>query len=64
MWPTFLFLNEAYSLVILTAARWSIYQEFAYYITPLIRGSLFGMFNQDDESYAVVPSVTYSVNPI
>ena len=58
---TFLFLNEAYSLGMLTAARWSIYQEFAYDITPLIKGCLFGIFNPDDGSYAVVPSVTYSV---
>lgn len=58
---TFLFLPEAYSLGMLTAARWSIYQEFAYDITPLIRGSLFGIFNPNDGSYAIIPSVTYSL---
>ena len=45
----------------LSAARWSIYQEFSYDITPLIRGSLFGIFNPDDKSYVIVPFVTYSV---
>jgi len=58
---TLLFLNEAYSLGMLTAARWSIYQEFAYDITPLIKGSIFGIFNPNDLSYAIVPSVTYSI---
>jgi hypothetical protein len=58
---TFLFLNEAYSLGMLTAARWSVYQEFAYDITPLMRGILFGIFNPDDGSYAIVPSVAYSL---
>jgi len=45
----------------LSAARWSIYQEFAYDVTPLIRGSLFGIFNPDDGSYVIVPSATYSL---
>ena len=58
---TVLFSEEAYSLGMLTAARWSIFQEFSYEITPLIRGSLFGIFNPDDESFVIVPSVTYSV---
>jgi hypothetical protein len=58
---TFLFLPEAYSLGMLTAARWSVYQEFSYDITPLLRGSLFGIFNPNDGSYAIVPSFTYSL---
>ncbi|RKY93732.1 MAG: hypothetical protein DRQ01_04020, partial [Ignavibacteriae bacterium] len=37
---TFLFLPEAFKLGMLTAARWSVYQEFAYDITPLLRGTL------------------------
>jgi hypothetical protein len=45
----------------LTAARWSLYQEFAYDITPLMRGTLFGIFNPDDKSYIIVPSISYSV---
>lgn len=58
---TFLFLPEAYKLGMLTAARWSIYQEFSYDITPLIRGTLFGIFNPNDKSYVIIPSLTYSV---
>jgi len=57
---TFLFLNEAYKLGMLTAARWSLYQEFAYDITPLLRGTLFGIFNPDDKSFVVIPSFNYS----
>ncbi len=57
---TFLFLNEAYKLGMLTAARWSLYQEFAYDITPLLRGTLFGIFNPDDKSFVVIPSLNYS----
>jgi len=56
-----LYQQEATKLGMLTAARWSIYQEFAYDITPLIRGSVFGLFNPNDKSYVIVPSVTYSV---
>ncbi|MEJ2495399.1 MAG: hypothetical protein P8Y79_13845, partial [Ignavibacteriaceae bacterium] len=58
---TFLFSQEALKLGMLSAARWSIYQEFSYDITPLIRGSFFGIFNPNDGSYAIVPSITYSV---
>jgi len=56
-----LYQQEAAKLGMLTAAKWSIYQEFAYDITPLIRGSIFGLFNPNDKSYVIVPSVTYSV---
>ena len=45
----------------LSAARWSIYQEFSYDITALLRGSLFGIFNPDDGSYVIVPSAAYSI---
>lgn len=58
---TFLFLPEASSLGMLSSARLSIYQEFAYDITPLLRGSLFGIFNPDDKSFVVIPSLSYSV---
>ena len=58
---TFLFLPESYELGMLTAARWSVYQEFAYDITPLMRGTLFGILNPDDKSYAVIPSINYSL---
>ncbi|MCH7774002.1 MAG: hypothetical protein IH784_06295 [Bacteroidetes bacterium] len=58
---TFLFFEEALSIGMLSPARWSVYQEFSYDITPLLRGSLFGIFNPDDGSYVIVPSVTYSI---
>jgi hypothetical protein len=58
---TGLYQQEAADLGMLSAAKWSIYQEFAYDITPLIRGSIFGLFNPSDDSYVLVPSVTYSV---
>jgi len=58
---TFLFLSEASQLGMLSAARWSFYQEFAYDITPLLRGTLFGIFNPDDKSFVVIPSLNYSV---
>ena len=58
---TFLFQQEANKLGLLSASRWEIYHEFAYDITPLLRGSLFGLFNPDDKSSVIVPSVSYSV---
>ncbi|MCW8961135.1 MAG: hypothetical protein OQK29_06195 [Ignavibacteriaceae bacterium] len=58
---TFLFQPEANKLGLLSAARWEIYQEFAYDITPLLRGSLFGIFNPNDKSFVIVPSISYSV---
>jgi hypothetical protein len=56
-----LFQPEANKLGLLTAARWSIYQELAYDITPLLRGTLFGIFNPNDKSFVVIPSVNYSI---
>jgi hypothetical protein len=53
--------QEAFSLGLLTAARWSVYQEFAYDIHPLVRGTVFGLFNPDDISYVIISSVSYSV---
>jgi hypothetical protein len=58
---TALYRQEALNLGLLSAARWSVYQEFAYDIHPLVRGTVFGLFNPDDKSYAIVPSVSYSV---
>ncbi|HEY6907677.1 MAG TPA: hypothetical protein VI230_09415 [Ignavibacteriaceae bacterium] len=56
-----LYVLEAQELGMLSPARWSVYQEFSYDITPLLRGSLFGIYNPDDQSYVVVPSASYSV---
>jgi hypothetical protein len=58
---TLLYQKPAIDFGLLTAARWSVYQEFAYDFHPLIRGSVFGIFNTDDKSLAIVPSVSYSV---
>jgi hypothetical protein len=58
---TGLYQQEASTLGMLTAAKWSIYQEFAYDITPLMRGSIFALFNPNDKSYVIVPSLTYSL---
>ncbi len=58
---TFLYQEEALSLGMLSAARWSIYQEIAYDITPLMRGTLFGIYNPADKSFVVLPSVSYSI---
>ncbi len=56
-----LYQQEALDLGMLSPSRWSIYQEFSYDITPLLRGSLFGIYNPDDRSYVIVPSASYSV---
>lgn len=58
---TLLFQEEAISLGMLTAARWSLYQEFAYEITPLLRSTIYAIFNPDDKSYVIVPSLSYSI---
>jgi len=56
-----LFNNEAHDLGMLSASKWSLYQEFSYDITPLIRGSIFTIINPNDKSFVFVPSVSYSV---
>ena len=56
-----LYQAEAQDLGMLSPSRWSIYQEFSYDITPLLRGSLFGIYNPDDHSLVIVPSASYSV---
>jgi hypothetical protein len=45
----------------LTPARQSIFQQFAYQITPLLRGDFFVIFNPDDKSWLAAPSLYYSV---
>lgn len=52
---------EALDLGMLSPARFNVYQEFSYDITPLIRGSLFGIYNPDDHSGVIVPSLSYSI---
>jgi hypothetical protein len=58
---TLLFQEEALSLGMLSAARWSAYQEFAYDITPLLRSTIYGIYNPYDKSFVVVPSLSYSI---
>ena len=45
----------------LSPARHSVFQEFAYQITPLLRGDFFIILNPDDKSWLAAPSLTYSV---
>mgnify|MGYP001258047546 CR=1 FL=1 len=52
---------QAMDANMLSPARWSIFQEFAYDLTPLLRASIFGIFNPDDRSALVMPSFTLSV---
>ncbi|MBC8182209.1 hypothetical protein H8E88_13945 [candidate division KSB1 bacterium] len=56
-----IFWKQSQQADMLSPARWSIFQEFSYNITPLIRASIFGIFNPDDFSYIVMPSATWSV---
>ena len=42
-------------------ARWSLFHETAYDITPLLRGSFFVLFNPYDYSLLAAPSLAYSL---
>ena len=52
---------HASRLGLLSPARWSLFQEFSYNISPLVRGGIFGIYNPTDHSSVVFPSVTWSV---
>ncbi len=52
---------EAVELDMLTPASWSVFQEFSYQFTPLLRGGIFAIYNPDDKSYVIVPSASYSI---
>lgn len=58
---TFYFQQAAQTAGMLSAARWSFYQEFAYNFSPLVRGNIFSIINPSDGSFVVIPSVSYSV---
>lgn len=58
---TLLYQPASTSIGLLTPARWNLYQEFSYDITPLLRGSIFGIYNPNDKSYIIVPSLGYSI---
>jgi hypothetical protein len=51
-------INEA---SMLSPARWSLFQEFSYDITPLIKGDIFAIYNPDDHSSLTAPSVKWSL---
>jgi len=53
--------QEAIQLDMLSPARWSIFQEFAYQFTPLLRGGVFGIYNPVDKSFVIVPTISYSI---
>lgn len=56
-----LFSLDALDAGMLSPARWSIFQEIAYNIHPLVRGTIFGILNPDDKSSVIMPSITWSV---
>lgn len=58
---TALFAQEANDIGLLSASRWSLFQEFSYNISPLLRASVFGIINPDDKSNVLVPSISYSI---
>lgn len=45
----------------LTPARQSIFQQFGYQVTPLLRADFFVIFNPNDKSWLAAPSLQYSV---
>ncbi|MEX2088954.1 MAG: hypothetical protein WEB62_04245 [Bacteroidota bacterium] len=54
------FRDAAAALGLLSPARWSLFGELSYSLTPLVRASLFAIQNPSDASRVVVPSVTWS----
>ena len=48
------------SLGMLSPARWSLFQELSFDVHPLVRVSGFVIYDLDDRSSAIVPSVTWS----
>jgi len=55
-----LFALQSQKLGLLSPARWSLFTEVAYNISPLVRGAFFTLHNPTDRSYVVVPSLTWS----
>ncbi len=52
--------SRARQLGLLSPSRWSVFQEIAYNISPLVRADAFGLFNPIDLSFVLVPSVIWS----
>jgi hypothetical protein len=55
------FQQEAQAAGMLSPARWSLYQEVAYDVTPLTRATLYVIYNPSDHSAILVPMVTRSI---
>lgn len=51
---------QALEAGLLSPSRLSFFQEFSYNLTPLWRTSLFAIINMDDQSWILVPNVTWS----
>jgi hypothetical protein len=56
-----LYQTDALQAGMLSPSRWSIFQEIAYDINPLVRGDIFGILNPNDKSSIIMPSITWSV---
>lgn len=55
-----MFWETALQVGMLSPSRWSLFQEISCNITPLWRGSLFGIFNPNDRSWIMVPQLAWS----
>jgi hypothetical protein len=55
------FAHQAQMLGLLSPARWSLFGEVSYDISPLIRGSVFAIHNPVDHSNVLVPSIAWSL---
>lgn len=56
-----LYQSQAMKAGLLSPARWSLFQEFAYNVTPLTRATIFTLWNPDDGSTITVPMIDWSV---
>jgi len=56
-----LYLPDAQRAGMLSPSRWSLFQEFAYDLTPLVRTSIFAICNPDDQSSVIVPMIDWSI---
>lgn len=45
----------------LSPARWSVFQECSYNVSPLVRAGVFAILNPTDRSWVLFPSLTWSV---
>lgn len=55
-----LFSTDAQNWGMLSPARFSVYQEFAYNISPLVRSTIFAIYNPDDKSVVIMPNIIWS----